>query len=120
MIFTVLTAAWAAPLPPPVDLAAQERHERKTGIWMTTTGVLLAGGGVAVMSVGRGDPADISEETLLVSDLRSAGGAALLLGGITTTVIGTTHLAEARTLRREQRGLTFTFGGNHLALSGRF
>lgn len=120
MILSLLSAAWAAPAPPPIDLAEELRRERKLGIGYVAGGLVAAGGGVAIMSVGRGDPADISEETLIVSDLRSAGGAALLVGGVTATIIGASHLAEARSLRREQERLSVSIGWSSVALTGRF
>lgn len=119
---SILTAllATAHAEPPPPDLGALAGHERRTGTWMTAGGLVAAGGGVAIMSVGRGRSGEISTESLLESDLRSVGGGILLIGGITSTIIGVQHFAEAHSLRREERGLTLSILPTRVSLSGRF
>lgn len=55
--------------------------------------------GVCVLVVGRGKAGELSDETLIVSDLRSAGGAVLGIGGLTAVFLGFNQFSRARAIR---------------------
>jgi hypothetical protein len=118
MMLAWMAAASAAPATTEaLDLELQRR--RRSGTWLTVGGLAAVAGGVSVMTIGRGKPGELSEETLLVSDVRSLSGGLLLIGGITTAIVGANHLAEARAIRREQ-GLALSVTPSRLALVGWF
>jgi hypothetical protein len=115
-------ATWAAAAPPPVvpDPEAELHRYRSRGAVLTTIGAVSVGGGFALMSVGRGRSGEISSETQLESDLRSAGGGFLMIGGAAGLILGIRDLNEAHAIRREQKALTLTVGPDRLVLAGRF
>jgi hypothetical protein len=82
------------------DSEARARALSRVGAVELTTGIAALAGGVVVMIVGRGSPGEISNESQRVSDLRSAGGAALIIGGFTTALVGGNNLGRARGYRR--------------------
>jgi hypothetical protein len=115
-------ATWAAAAPPPpvIDLEVERHRYQTRGAVLTTLGAVSAAGGFSLMSIGRGRSGEISTETQLESDLRSGGGAALLIGGAAGLILGVRDLNEAHAIRREQKALTLTVGPDRLVLAGRF
>lgn len=122
MIPALWCATWAAAAPPPpvIDPEVERQRYQRRGAVLTTIGAVSVAGGFSIMTIGRGRPGEISTETQLVSDLRSGGGAALLLGGATALILGVRDLNEAHAIRREQKALTLTVGPDRLVLAGRF
>lgn len=89
-----------APAPVVDDPEARARALGRTGAVELGVGLAALSTGVAVMLVGRGEPGAISTETQLTADLKSAGGAALLIGGFTTALVGGNTLGRARGYRK--------------------
>ncbi|MEQ1572254.1 MAG: hypothetical protein ABMA64_41905 [Myxococcota bacterium] len=73
---------------------------RRSGSWATAGGATSLVAGVLVLSVGR-PPGELSDETQSVSDLRGLSGGVLLVGGLTSGLIGLNHLSESRAWREQ-------------------
>jgi hypothetical protein len=116
----------AAPAPEPEarsaeELRAEARKRTTRGAVEVGVGLAAAAGGVFVLSYQRGDTG-VSHEDPWVMDLRSAGGAALLIGGLTTVVIGGNDVSVGRRLRLEAAtlGATWVPGGAGAVVAARF
>jgi hypothetical protein len=110
------------PAPSPDALLAEaRRHSTRGGAWITS-GSLALGGGVAVLLVRKGepgDPIDASGSTL-VNDLRSVGGAVLVMSGFVAVYGGAQELGTGAGLRERARSVTLLPTPGGVVLSGRF
>lgn len=125
MIATLLLTFSARAADPPPDFAAQARQHSRAGALQLSLGGAAVGGGLVTLLVGRGEMGEISTESPAVHDLRSVGGAALLIGGFTGVLAGVNSLgraAAARELAERPVSLAPTLGpdGGGLSLVGRF
>ena len=106
------------------DPQARARALTRAGLIEVGAGLGAMTGGLVVMLVGRGEPGEISTETQFVSDVRSAGGAVLTIGGFTTTLVGGNNLARARGYReladKVTVGATVDRRGATLRIAGTF
>lgn len=115
-----MSSAWAAD--PAVDADTRARQLNRTGAIEVTAGVAALASGVTVMLVGRGVPGEISTESQRTSDLKSVGGAVLLIGGFTTTLVGGNTLGKAHALREQVAvgAIIDPHGGGGLRIVGTF
>lgn len=124
MTLTLLLAFAAHAADPSEDPADQARRYSRNGAVQLSLGTAALGGGLVTLLVGRGTSGEISEESPAVHDLRSIGGAALVLGGFTGVLAGVNNLGRAQAARELSRGVTAvpTVGadGAGLRLVGRF
>jgi hypothetical protein len=120
LLWTLLTArAEPPPLPrAPEELLQDARRLTWTGGLELGAGAGLLAGGVVVMLVGRGEPGSISTETQATSDIRSIGGATMLIGGLAFTLVGGNALSRASALREQAHSLQVTLGPG--GLQGQF
>jgi multisubunit Na+/H+ antiporter MnhB subunit len=122
LLWTLLTAHAAppAPQPPPEELLQDARRLTRTGGLELGGGLAAAAGGVVVLLVGRGEPGSISTETQATSDVRSIGGASLLVVGLGLSLVGGNTLGRASALRDQARSLQVTVAPGGVGLQGRF
>jgi hypothetical protein len=102
-------AAEPTPAPPPIvptpeaeARGARAQRHRRLGTAALVGGTAATAGGLVVLLVGRGRPGELSKESQAVSDVRSIGGAGLVITGLTVGLVGGSEIGKARALERGQ------------------
>jgi hypothetical protein len=123
LLWTGAHGAEPAPAPPPPSPEELRQDARR----LTWTGGLELGGGLAALAggtvlllVGRGEPGSISTETQATSDMRSVGGAGLIIGGLAFSLVGGNTISRGMALREQANSLQVSVAPGGLRLQGRF
>jgi hypothetical protein len=125
-LLSTLASAAEPPAPSTEDLLADARARSTRGAVALTAGTVALGGGVATLLVRDDDAKPIRYGTprSTAADLRSAGGAALVLVGFAGMYAGAHDLGVAAGLRQRARAVALApavgIGSGGLVLSGRF
>lgn len=97
MLTTLLLFASPSLAAPPDSLPPleQARRYRRNGAWQLGLGTLAVAGGFGLLTIGR--PSNqISTETDVVREVRDISGVLLLIGGVTSAVVGVNSFERAR------------------------
>ncbi len=106
---------------PDPELLQQSKRQRRAGWLEIGGGATLVSGGLALMIAGR-PSGELSTEDPTVHELRTMSGIGLLLGGVTTMIVGTDSLRQAASSREAALSVTPepVAQGAGVRLSGRF
>ncbi len=99
-MLTSLLFSLASAAEPDAELLARAQQLKSLGVAEIGLGAGLAGGGLALMIVGR-EGGQLSGEAPAVHELRTMGGIGLLLAGITSAMAGGNALERAAAAREE-------------------
>lgn len=119
-MLALLPLAAAAADAPPADPVAEAKRLSTRGAVEITVGSAAMAGALAVLLVRKGEPgAEIQDPPpQWVLDLRSAGGAVLMMSGFTVVLVGGRDLGKAAAAR--DAAVVLVPAANGLALAGVF